>query len=354
MKKWLLIALVLLTGCSSPEKAPEEESSENIPASTSAGIKVIAKKLEVPWNITKLDNSFFISQRKGTIAEIYSDGKKKEMELKLDQPVLHEGEGGLLGFELDPAFSSNGRAYIYHTYKEKEKIMNRIVQIQKKGSGWQETKELLASIPGGTIHNGGRIALGPDHKLYVTVGDAGVKESAQSKQQLSGKILRLNLDGSVPSDNPFKGSYIFSYGHRNPQGMAWSKDGTMYATEHGQSAHDEVNKISPGKNYGWPLIQGDEKREGMESPFIHSGEETWAPSGLAYSKGQLFIATLKGERLLAFDLKHRKMTVSFQGEGRLRDVYASDHYLYIVTNNTDGRGTPSQDDDRLLLLKEPH
>lgn len=356
MNKWVLAAFLLLSGCASSKQSPDKEDSlQHIPTGTSSTIDVIAENLEIPWDITNSSDSFFISQRKGTIIQVDFTGKKEEMELRMNQPVLHKGEGGLLGFELDPDFPKNGLAYVYHTYLKEEKIANRIIQIQKKNGNWQEIKELLVDIPGGPIHNGGRLAIGPDNKLYATVGDAGIKSSAQNKQALSGKILRLNLDGSIPADNPFKNSYVFSYGHRNPQGMAWSESGMMYATEHGQSAYDEVNKLEPGKNYGWPVIEGDEEKEGMEKPLIHSGEETWAPSGLAYADGKLFIAALRGEKLLAFDLKSEKMTVTFKGEGRLRDIYASNRYLYVVTNNTDGRGTPAENDDRLLrlsLLKE--
>ncbi|KIL75109.1 PQQ-dependent sugar dehydrogenase [Bacillus badius] len=347
MKKGLLAAVLLFSGCSASDQT---DSSETAPASSSSQTKVAADNLEVPWTIAKQDESFFITERKGTIIQIDGDGKKKRMELQLNEPVLHEGEGGLLGFVLDDDFSKNKLAYAYHTYLKKGKIMNRIVQIKKQPDIWRETKELLADIPGGPIHNGGRLAIGPDGKLFATAGDAGVKESAQDKQQLAGKILRLNVDGSVPEDNPFNGSYVFSYGHRNPQGMAWDTDGTMYAAEHGQSAHDEINRIEAGKNYGWPLIEGEEHKAGMEAPLIHSGEETWAPSGIAYSSGRLFIATLRGEKLLSLDLQQKELTVPLENAGRLRDVYVNGKYVYVATNNTDGRGTPSEEDDRLLIL----
>ncbi|MFK2824190.1 PQQ-dependent sugar dehydrogenase [Bacillus sp. B190/17] len=351
MKKWLLAALILLSGCASPEKGTSKSTaSQNPTADASTETEVIAENLQVPWDITKLDDTFFISQRGGNIVHVLPNGKKELMELKLSQPVLHEGEGGLLGFELDPGFSQNHLAYVYHTYHDGERILNRIIQIQKQENLWKETKVLLAGIPGGFIHNGGRLAIGPDSKLYVTAGDAGMKQSAQNIQTLSGKILRLNLDGSVPEDNPFEDSYVFSYGHRNPQGIAWSENRTMYAAEHGQSAHDEINIITPGKNYGWPVIEGGEKKAGMETPMIHSGNETWAPSGMAYHDGKLFIATLRGEKLLALNLENKEMTVFFDQGGRLRDVYVDNDSLYVVTNNTDGRGTPAENDDRLLYL----
>ncbi|KAB7708930.1 quinoprotein glucose dehydrogenase [Bacillus aerolatus] len=352
MKKWMLAALVLLPGCTVNEERPAEEQAAltNDTVDTGQVAEVIATNLTIPWDITKPKDDFFISQRGGNIVHVHPDGKKEEMQLKLKKTVSHEGEGGLLGFELDTDFHENSLAYVYHTYRDGERLLNRIVQVQKVENGWEETKELLARIPGGSIHNGGRLAIGPDSKLYATAGDAGVKDSAQNKQALSGKILRLNLDGSIPEDNPFSDSYVYTLGHRNPQGMAWAEDGTMYAAEHGQSAHDEINTIKPGRNYGWPVIEGDEKQEGMETPLFHSGEETWAPSGMAFKGGKLFVAALRGEKVLSFDLKNHEITVFYSGAGRLRDVYVSNNYLFIVTNNTDGRGTPAENDDRLLRL----
>src|SRR5690606_10241941 len=142
-------------------------------------------------------------------------------------------------------------------------------------------------------------------------------ESAQSTENLSGKILRIEFDGSIPNDNPLKDSPIYSYGHRNPQGLAWSEKGQLYETEHGQSAHDEINIISPGKNYGWPYIQGDEQKAGMESPIFHTNGNTWAPSGTVYHQGKLYIASLRGEALRVYDLKKNEASIMFEGYGRI-------------------------------------
>lgn len=255
---------------------------------------------------------------------------------------------------LDPNFSDNETAYIYHTYEENGTLYNRVVRVRKEGDAWRETSVLLDRIPGGRTHNGGRMSIGPDGKLYVTTGDAGDSALAQDVDSLAGKILRLELNGKIPEDNPFADSYVYSYGHRNPQGLAWSADGKrMYSSEHGSSAYDELNVIEAEGNYGWPTVRGDEKREGMRGPLAHSGTNTWAPSGIAYHEGALYVTGLRGSMLFRFDLDRETTDVLLQGEGRLRDVYIEAPYVYVITNNTDGRGDPNKQDDRLLKLLLP-
>ncbi|WP_338749632.1 PQQ-dependent sugar dehydrogenase [Bacillus sp. FJAT-52991] len=351
MKKISLAFVLLLHACGHSETSPViNNKEESAPQYALSDAEILASNLSIPWDIAKKEDTFYISERAGQIIQIQKNGQKTNMKLTLTKDISHEGEGGLLGFELDPQFQSNSLAYVYHTYKEGETVYNRIVQVEMKNNEWVETKELLASIPGGRIHNGGRLAIGPDQTLYATAGDAGIKENAQNLDSLSGKILRLNLDGTIPNDNPFPQSYVYSWGHRNPQGLAWSDNGTMFASEHGQTAHDEINLIRPGKNYGWPIIEGDEKKAGMETPLFHSGDETWAPSGMAYDEGRLYVATLAGQKLLTFDLENRKVTSLVEEAGRLRDVMIENNQLYLLTNNTDGRGTPKPDDDHLVKI----
>src|SRR5690606_36432750 len=162
------------------------------------------------------------------------------------------------------------------------------------------------------------------------------------------------LDGSVPEDNPFPDSLVYSYGHRNPQGLAWTEEGVLYSAEHGpsgdESVRDEINRIEAGKNYGWPIITGDEKRKGMISPQYQSGEDTWAPSGLTFLEGKLYIAGLRGEEVRFFATGKKESGRIFTGKGRLRDIVAVDGTLYVLTNNTDGRGSPKKGDDRLFKL----
>lgn len=211
---------------------------------------------------------------------------------------------------------------------------------------------------------------GPDGKLYWTVGDAQTTRYAQNLKSLNGKILRLNSDGTVPADNPFADSYVYSYGHRNPQGLAWQPGtGRLYATEHGPSGlqggcRDEVNFIEPGKNYGWPEVRGDQAREGMISPVIHSGtNETWAPTDAVFAthgpwSGALLFTGLRGQALyrIVIDPCDPRRTQSFERHfvrqfGRLRDIVEGpDKALYLLTSNRDGRGSPAPDDDRVLRL----
>ncbi|WP_432806587.1 PQQ-dependent sugar dehydrogenase [Mesobacillus maritimus] len=209
---------------------------------------------------------------------------------------------------------------------------------------------LLDQIPSDRVHHGGRLALGPDGKLYATAGDASQPDLAQDLKSLAGKILRMNVDGSVPEDNPFPDSYVYSYGHRNPQGIGWAEDGTMYASEHGPNAHDEINVIEAGKNYGWPKIVGDQSLEGLEQPLFHSGSDTWAPSGLVVSEGKLYVATLRGNSVSEFDLETKTTNELVTGLGRIRDVWLEGSELYFVSNNTDGRGTPLEEDDKLYRV----
>jgi glucose/arabinose dehydrogenase len=351
MRIFFVILLVFgLWGCSNSR---EEGKEVNVPitASIIPDSEVLSSYLNVPWDIAKVDKSFYISERGGRIIFIDENGKKSVMPLKLKKDVSEFGEGGLLGFILHPDFKTNQIAFIYHTYQQSGKIFNRIVQVQKVGYEWVENKELLNGLPGARIHNGGRLEIGPDGKLYATVGDADFPDSAQNINVLSGKILRMNLDGTIPSDNPFKNSYVYSYGHRNPQGITWTETGDLFSAEHGARGFDEINQIKAGQNYGWPTVQGDETRAGLVPPIFHSGNSTWAPSGLTYDKGKLYVAGLAGQQLRVFDLQTNQSYPLYKNVGRLRDLLVDNGIMYIITNNTDGRGIPDRDDDHLLRIQ---
>ncbi|OYD06190.1 PQQ-dependent sugar dehydrogenase [Paludifilum halophilum] len=357
MKKgWGIGLLMLLVACTQPS-SDTGETNENGEARGEGmrDAKVLAEELDVPWSVVESGDVFYISERPGAIAEVpKKGGKPQRKKLSLTKEVLHEGEGGFLGLALSPDFDKDSSLYAYHTYRENGEIYNRIVRLKETEKVWKEEEILLEEIPGGFIHNGGRLAIGPDQKLYATAGDAGEEEKAQDRNSLAGKILRLNLDGSVPEDNPFPDSYVYSYGHRNPQGLAWTDKGVMYSAEHGPSGDetgkDEINRIEAGKNYGWPVIVGDEEKKGMESPLYQSGEDTWAPSGLAESDGTLYVAGLRGQQIRAFSTDGTSSRLVFEGEGRLRDILSLDGRFYVLTNNTDGRGSPGKNDDRLLRL----
>ncbi|WP_102028574.1 PQQ-dependent sugar dehydrogenase [Salirhabdus sp. Marseille-P4669] len=344
MKKYVsFILLCIIIGCS-----PKEDNALETTANDTV---VLATNLNIPWTINKIENTFYLSERGGTIVKVDSEtGDVARQQIRVSKDILHTGEGGLLGFLLKPDFESSREAFAYHTYQEEGQILNRVITLKLTNGEWVEEAVLLEGIPGGRIHNGGRLKIGPDNKLYVTAGDAGEAELAQDTNSLAGKILRLNVDGSIPSDNPFDNSYVYSYGHRNPQGLVWDGNGVMYSTEHGQSAHDEINKIEPGKNYGWPVIQGDKEKEGMIRPIFHTGEETWAPSGIAIEDRTMYIATLRGSKLIAFHLDDHQYDTLYNEGGRLRDVFVENGYVYIVTNNLDGRGTPQANDDKLIRL----
>ncbi|MCA1319528.1 PQQ-dependent sugar dehydrogenase [Bacillus tianshenii] len=349
----LSLFLIFASGCmsnqgqeSNKNKAPAKEVTNPLEAS----VETIAEKLDVPWAITKYNDTFFITERNGTIARI-SDGNLSRESVHLDKDVLRYGEGGLLGLALHPDFAANNQAFAYHTYGTKEAVKNRLVLLKYENGAWKEERALLEDIPGAIYHNGGRIAIGPDNMLYVTVGDATIPEEAQNTESLSGSILRMELDGSIPNDNPFPASYVYSYGHRNPQGLAWDREtGTLYESEHGPSARDEINIIEPGKNYGWPVISGSEEEKGMETPLFNSGTITWAPSGMSYYNGSLFVANLRGEMIRKFELESKKEYALVEGFGRMRDVLLDGDTIYAVTNNTDGRGNPIPEDDRLIKI----
>jgi glucose/arabinose dehydrogenase len=280
----------------------------------------------------------------GTIAETTSDGKVIHKEVKLSNDLSNASESGLLGFVLKNDFGDSREAFAYYTYEQNGESFNRVVTIRQENDTWEEIDIHVDSIPTGNIHHGGRLKIGPDGYLYVTIGDAGNPSNAQSTTSLNGKILRMKKDGTFE---------IYTTGHRNPQGLAWDEDGTLYEAEHGQSANDEINRIEQGKNYGYPIIQGTETKAGLESPIITSGDsDTWAPSGITFHKGKLYVTSLRGEAIKVMNVSTGDVERSISGFGRVRDVFSDGEYIYFVTNNTDGRGSPNNDDDILYRLKE--
>jgi glucose/arabinose dehydrogenase len=328
-------------------------------------IEIIADNLTVPWAVAVSNmGRIYITERTGTIRILENGTLISEPLINLVSPFISRGEGGLLGIALDPNYSQNHNIYIMHTYLEGNTVYNRVVRLFEEGNKAVIDYILIDRIPGGTIHNGGRIKFGPDQKLYITTGDAGRPFLAQDLNSTAGKILRISSDGTIPEDNPLPGSPIYSFGHRNPQGLAWDQRGVLYASEHGQTAHDEINLILPGRNYGWPLIQGDEEIADsyLRKPLINSNDITWAPSGIAFVnqgpwQGRLLASTLRGEALLSFTLNssgtrvERVDSLLSQEYGRLREVLqADDGSIYLTTSNRDGRGIYRQGDDKVLRL----
>lgn len=336
------------TAATEATAAPESNAESTEP------YEVVAEELRAPWVIAFSGDVIFVSEREGNVVQI--DGEQRTRQtVNLTKSVQGGGESGFLGFLLAPDFEQSQQAYAYHTYEEDGEMLNRVVQLKYTGESWDETHALLEGIPGAYNHDGGRMAYGPDKLLYITTGDAQQPELSQDKGSLAGKILRMTLDGKVPADNPFPDSYVYSYGHRNPQGLAWTDTGVMLVTEHGPSGspggHDEINVIEPGGNYGWPNVYGNQTGSGLIPPVYHTGEPAIAPSGAAIDdQNRMLIATLVGSALYRYDPATKDMSVVFDGEGRIRDVKMKDGRVYVITNNTDGRGNPSNTDDRLLIV----
>jgi glucose/arabinose dehydrogenase len=243
--------------------------------------------------------------------------------------------------------------YTYRTADGENRVERRQITGDAGGFALGSARTVLDGIPSARNHNGGRIAFGPDGMLYVTTGDAGDRESAQDLDALSGKILRMTPDGDVPEDNPFDESLVYSYGHRNPQGIAWDDDGMLYASEFGQDTWDELNIIEAGGNYGWPEVEGIAGDSDFTDPVQQWAPMEASPSGIAVLDGTIHIANLRGERLREVSVDDLSAaTERFAGEyGRLRDVVAApDGSLWVLTNNTDGRGTPREGDDRIIRI----
>ncbi|PFA68118.1 quinoprotein glucose dehydrogenase [Bacillus sp. AFS015802] len=349
IKRSCLILIIgqslLLSACSFGQRDVQQEESESV---TNPGVEsnVVAKDLSIPWSIQKSDGVFYLTQRTGGIVVI-RDGKKTVMQTSLSKPLSKRPEAGLLGFVLHPDFKANQQAFAYYTYDDSGGAYNRVVLLKRKENRWNEENVLLDRIPSGQYHQGGRLEISPDHKLFITTGDATKQAKAQDLSFIGGKILRMDLDGGIPADNPFNDSYVYSYGHRNPQGLAWNQDGDLYETEHGPNGFDEINLIKAGNNYGWPKITGSEKGESLISPLVHSGEPSWAPSGADFWNGDLVFASLAGQAVKRFDTETNQVSDLLTGFGRVRDVLVEGDTLYFVSNNTDGRGIPRENDDKL-------
>lgn len=327
--------------------------TKTTPTTQNTTLVVLAQNLNVPWAIDFLPNDTMIfTERVGKI-DILVNNTTVTTVGTLNVTESPGTETGLLGIAVDPNFNVNKYIYLYYTTTSG---VNRISRYILNNDSISNETVLLDNIPSAADHNGGRLKFGPDGKLYATTGDAENPNSAQDTNSLSGKILRLNPDGSVPSDNPF-GNYVYSYGHRDPQGITWNPtNGIMYESEHGNIMDDEINIITKGGNYGWPLLQGNESAQGYISPIDVYLNFTLAPSGIAYYQNHLYVAGLRGEQLRMLNLSNDGKNITsesmlFTNLGRLREVVAHDGYLYISTSNRDGRGVPQPGDDKIIRVK---
>jgi glucose/arabinose dehydrogenase len=338
------------------ESAPEDRGGTPANAGpVEVHRSVIATNLEVPWGIAFLPNgdALFTERDSGRLLRMNASGNIEEVQTL---PTQGFGEGGSLGLAVSPDYQEDGYVYAYYT-TDKD---NRVVRFRLG----EEPEPILTGIPFNTYHDGGRIAFGPDGMLYIATGDAGDPSNSQDRNSLGGKILRLTPDGNIPEDNPFPNNPVYSYGHRNVEGLAWDSEGRLYASEFGLNRYDEVNLIRPGENYGWPEVEG----EGGEPKYVDP-ITTWPPSEASPSgaeilkdgaipqwEGDLFVAALRGERLWRLELgPDGNVTGRYQllrdEVGRIRNVVqAPDGSLWITTSNLDGRGTPAPQDDRILRL----
>ena len=366
----LVLAAVLLAGCSGGSGSGVGSGSDRTPTRTTATsgssspapssappvararvAGVVATGLDVPWGIAFLpDGSALVSERDtARIVHVTPDGDVSTVGTV--QGVDGSGEGGLLGIALSPAYATDRTLFAYFTAGPE----NVIARMTYDGSGLADQRRIFGGIPSGPIHNGGRIAFGPDGFLYAGTGEAGRGAPAQNPNDLGGKILRITPEGAPAPGNPTPGSPVWTLGHRNVQGLAWDARGRMWASEFGQNTWDELNRIVPGSNYGWPVVEGRSGDDRFRNPVRQWHTDVASPSGIAIAAGSVFMASLRGERLWQIPLlQHGTGTpraLLTERYGRLRAVaVAPDGSLWVLTNNTDGRGSPRSGDDRIVRL----
>lgn len=333
--------------------------SDPLPVPPPAGgpdgrVEVVADNLERPRHLAVHGNDVFITEREGLILLVRNG-------TMLDEPVavlraVEDFDAGLSGIAVHPEYDSNGLLYVYLTYREGDMIYNRILEVSVEGDRLADARPVLEGIPASRFANGGVVKFGPDGMLYVGTGTpSDASHLPQDAESLAGKILRINPDGTVPDDNPFPGSAVYSLGHRSPKGMAWDAAGQLYVVEAGPDKNDEINRIVPGGNYGWPESECSGAQLDAEvcyDPAIEPGGMIFS-AGAAGIKGNIVLASMRAAGLFELDadegLPSQKVLLS--GVGRIRDVVqAQDGAIYVITSNTDGKGFPAENDDLLLRV----
>ncbi|MFJ4280951.1 PQQ-dependent sugar dehydrogenase [Streptomyces massasporeus] len=373
-------ALLLTAGCSSDSAGSSGEQTSASPSRTTPGssappgraaeetppakgsvkvVRTVAEGLDSPWGLAPLPGGGLLvsSRDDGTIVRV-DEKTGKKTELGEVPGVSAAGEGGLLGIALSPDYASDHMVYAYFTSASDNRIVRMIYDEQKPaGEQLGAPDTVYKGIPKGFIHNGGRIQFGPDKMLYVGTGESGDTGLSQDKDSVGGKILRLTPEGEPAPGNPFPDSPVYSYGHRNVQGLAWDGKQRLFASEFGQDTWDELNAIKPGGNYGWPEAEGRSGDKQFRNPIDQWTTAEASPSGIAHAEGSIWMAGLRGKRLWRIPLNGTEASAQpqafLEGEyGRLRTVVsAGGDRLWLVTSNTDGRGSPKGGDDRILELR---
>lgn len=358
----------------SGEIAPDtSDDEEDLPASVPFVVEEVVSGLEVPWSIVFTSpERMLVTERPGRL-RIVQAGELLDEPLYQFDDVAVRGESGLMGMTLHPEYEENRLIYLCLTYRLGGEYFLRILRFRDEGDRLTDETTIIEGIRAASNHAGSQLAFGPDGKLYITTGDALERDLAQETDSLAGKILRINADGSIPEDNPFPGSPVWSYGHRNPQGLNWHPEsGEMYASEHGPSVFDgpaggdEINRIVRGGNYGWPLVSHERTAEGTIAPIALFTPAEAPASLLIYRgttlpqfRGNQFFGALRGQGLVRLVLDpddpdeivrtEKLAEVQF---GRIRPVVEGpDGAIYFATSNRDGRGDPAANDDRVFRIR---
>jgi glucose/arabinose dehydrogenase len=370
-----VLALACVAACSGGGSGPRDSASPTASSGTSASAapsvsttpamtppqatagapEVIATRLAVPWGVAFLPTGdALVSERDSHRILLVSPSGHVTRVGTVPGVRPDAGEGGLLGLAVSPDFGQDHLVYAYLTTDHD----NRVVRFTYDGGRIGAPRPVFTGIPESGNHDGGRIAFGPDRLLYVTAGDALQSDRAQERSYLGGKVLRMTADGEPAPGNPFPGSAVYTYGHRNPEGLAWGPDGRLYEAEFGQDALDEINLLRPGRNYGWPIDEGTNgpSRPGLVRPLRVWRTTEASPSGLAYAGGSLWLATLQGQNVYRMPVAAdgsvgRPASLFAHRWGRLRTVaLAPDGSLWLTTSNRDGRGGPTASDDRIIRI----
>ena len=369
-----LLSIVAGVWACAPPPAPAQTRTVATKSGAKLEVTTFVSDLEVPWSIVFTSPArMLVTERPGRV-RVVENGKLASSPILVLPDVEAKSESGLMGMALAPDYPKSRHVYLCYAYDVADGTRDRVLRYRDDGTAFAERTVILEDIPSARNHAGCRVRFGPDGKLYVTTGDATDRKIAQEMKSLGGKTLRLNPDGSIPADNPFPGSPIFSLGHRNAQGIDWQPGtGLQFQTEHGPSGFDgpgggdEVNIVEAGKNYGWPVVHHKESAPGMVSPLLEYTPAV-APSGASFStgdalpsfRGDFFFTNLRGEVLIRVRMDPRNPRKVLETErlfedvyGRLRDVVTGpDGALYVATSNRDGRGRPRPGDDRILRVVE--